>query len=271
MTQSIHATACIEKGATIGKNVKIGPYCIIGPNVTIDDDCELKSHVIIDGKTTIGKKNIFYPFVSIGMPPQDLKFKGEDSRIEIGSGNSFREHVTVNPGTEGGGMLTKIGNNCLLMVATHVAHDCILGDHVILANNATLGGHVHVGDYAVIGGLSAVHQFVRIGHHAMIGGMSGIENDIIPYGSAMGERASLAGLNLIGLKRRGFSRDDIHGLRKAYKMIFSNDWGTLADRVKEASKEFKDNKEIMEVISFIKEESSRSICIPKYDELTATK
>ncbi|MCH2037884.1 MAG: acyl-ACP--UDP-N-acetylglucosamine O-acyltransferase, partial [Rickettsiales bacterium] len=226
----IHPTAIIEDGAQIGQNVSIGAYSIVEKNVKLGDNVSLSHHVIITGNTTIGNNCQVYPFTSIGTPPQDLKYKGENSTITIGDNNIFREHVTVNPGTEGGIMKTTIGNNCLFMVGSHVAHDCIVGDNVILANNATLAGHVEVGDFAIIGGLSAIRQFVRIGSHAMIGGMSGIESDVIPYGQAVGERASLTGLNLIGLKRRGFSRDDIHSLRSAYRLMFSPE-GTLSERV----------------------------------------
>ena len=189
----------------------------------------------LPGIPQIGEGTQIFPFASIGFAPQDLKYKGEKSRLVIGKQNIIREHVTMNPGTEGGGMLTSVGDNCLFMVSAHVAHDCHIGNHVILANNATLGGHVLVEDYAIIGGLAAVHQFVRVGRHAVIGGMSGVEHDVIPYGSVMGERASLAGLNLIGLKRRGFDRETIHALRNAYKMLFDAENGTLFERTRQGA------------------------------------
>jgi UDP-N-acetylglucosamine acyltransferase len=260
--ENIHPTAIINNGAEIGKGVQIGAFCVVGSEVVLENDVQLHSHVVVQGCTTIGEGTQIFPFASIGHVPQDLKFKGEKSRLEIGKNNIIREHVTMNPGTQGGGMLTKIGDNCLFMMASHVAHDCHVGNNVILANNATLAGHVHVGDFAIIGGLSAVHQFVRIGHHAMIGGMSGIENDVIPYGQAKGERASLSGLNLVGLKRRGFSREDIHSLRSAYRMLFSPE-GTLVERTEDVAGLFKGNKAVADVLDFMRAESSRAICQPK--------
>lgn len=262
MTQTIHPTAIVAKGAKLGKNVNIGPYCIIGKQVTLADHVTLHSHVVVEGTTFIDEYTEIFPFSSIGHIPQDLKYKGEASRLEIGKHNKIRESVTINPGTEGGGLLTKVGDHCLLMVGAHVAHDCMVGNHVIMANNATIAGHVVVGDYAIIGGLSAVHQFVRIGHHAMIGGMSGIENDVIPFGQATGERASLVGLNLVGLRRRQFDRDEIHALRGAYKLLFTAT-GTLAERIEEVRKTFKGHSAVIEVVDFIASDSSRTICQPK--------
>ena len=203
---NIHPTSVINPAASIADTVKIGPYCTIGPNVQIDEDVELVSHVCLSGQTKIGKRSQIFPFSSIGSDPQDLKYNGELSRLVIGEDNVIREHVTMNPGTKGGGLLTRVGNNCLFMVGSHVAHDCKIGDKVILVNNATLGGHVEIGDWALVGGLSAVHQFVRIGKHAMVGGMSGVENDVIPYGSVIGNRARLSGLNIVVLRILGFSR-----------------------------------------------------------------
>lgn len=258
----IHPTAIIEDGANIGSNVSIGPYCIIGPHVQIDNNVTLKSHIAIEGRTIIGKGTSIYPFVSLGSAPQDLKFYGEESRLVIGSNNVIREHVTMNPGTEGGGMETRVGNNCLFMTASHVAHDCIVGDNVILANNATLGGHVVVGDYAILGGLSAVRQFVRIGAHAMIGGMSGVENDVVPYGLVMGERAHLAGLNLVGLERRGFDKNDIKALMRAFRFIFHGN-GTFADRLDTASHEYAGNKLAEHMISFARDKKKLPLCQPK--------
>lgn len=265
MTQKIHPTAIISPKAKLGSNVEVGPFCIIGDEVKIGDNTILKSHVVIEGDTTIGKNNLIFPFAVIGVAPQDLKFKDEKSRVEIGDNNKIREHVTIHLGTQDGAMVTKIGSNCLLMVGVHIAHDCVVGDHVILANNATLAGHVQIGDHAVIGGLSAMHQFVRIGQGAMIGGMSGVESDVIPYGTVMGERASLAGLNLIGMKRRGLAREEIHALRNFFKEIFSESKeGNFSTRVDAAAKNF--NSEIVsEVVNFIKSESARSFCQPKKD------
>lgn len=267
MTQKIHPTAIVSAKAQLGAHVEIGPFCIIGDEVKIGDGTILKSHVVIEGNTRIGKNNLIFPFASIGLEPQDLKFKGEKSRVEIGDNNKIREHVTIHLGTQDGAMLTKIGSNCLLMVAVHIAHDCIVGDHVILANNATLAGHVEVGDYAVIGGLSAIHQFVRIGQGAMIGGMSGVESDVIPYGTVMGERASLAGLNLIGMKRRGLPREEIHALRNFFKEIFSeNKNGNFSNRVDEVAKNF-EGEIVQEVAAFVKAESARSFCQPKKNDV----
>lgn len=261
----IHQTAVIEKGAKLDSSVDVGPFCHIGANVEIANDTKIHSHVVIGGLTKIGKKNQVFPFSSLGLAPQDLKFKGEKTELIIGDENIIREHVTMNPGTEGGGAKTVIGNRCLFMVSSHVAHDCVVGNNVILANNATLAGHVHVEDFAIIGGLSAIHQFVRIGSHAMIGGMSGIESDVIPYGSALGERASLAGLNIVGLKRRGFERDDIHALRSAYRLLFSSE-GTMAERITDVSERFKENKVVMEIIKFISQNSQRGVCLPKNEK-----
>jgi UDP-N-acetylglucosamine acyltransferase len=259
---AIHPTAVIEDGAEIGADVKIGPYSIIGADVSLGDGVHLHSHVVVGGRTNIGSETEIFPFASIGLAPQDLKYSGEESKLIIGSRVRIREHVTMNPGTEGGGLLTKVGDDCLFMVGSHVAHDCIVGNNVILANNATIAGHVHVGDFAIIGGLSGVHQFVRIGAHSMIGGMSGIEQDLIPYGSAMGDRARLRGLNLIGLQRRDFSRDEIHNLRTAYRLLFAQE-GTMEERIEDVIKLYSEDEGVMEVVNFVREESSRAILQPK--------
>jgi UDP-N-acetylglucosamine acyltransferase len=260
---SIHPTAIIGKNVKLAANVKVGPYSVIDGDISIGEGTELLSHVVIFSRTTIGKNCKIFPFVSLGHAPQDLKFKGEKSELVIGDNVVMREHVTMNPGTEGGGMLTKVGSNCLFMVGAHVAHDCKIGDNVILANNATLAGHVEVGDHAIIGGLSAIHQFVRIGPHAIIGGMSGVEHDVIPFGSVMGERANLAGLNLVGLKRRGFDRDTIHALRNVYKELFEEESGTLAERAEKIVRDYGKIKEVMEIITFMNDKGSRSLCVPK--------
>jgi len=268
MTKKIHPSAVVSSKAQIGDNVEIGPFCVVGDDVKIGEGTILKSHVVVEGDTVIGKNNIIFPFASIGLEPQDLKFKGEKSRVEIGDNNKIREHVTIHLGTQDGAMVTKIGSNCLLMVGVHIAHDCVVGNHVIFANNATLAGHVEVGDHVVIGGLSAVHQFVRIGAGAMIGGMSGVESDVIPNGLVMGERASLAGLNLVGLKRRGISRDDIHSLRNFFKQLFIEEKGEFSLRVEKLANNF-ESPVVKEVISFIKSESNRSFCQPKNDNSSA--
>ncbi len=259
MTKNIHPTAVIEDGAALGADVKIGPYCVVGANVKLGDGVDLKSHAVIAGYTTIGEGTVVYPFASLGHAPQDLKFAGEKSELIIGKRNTIREHVTMNPGTAGGGLKTAIGDNCLFMTASHVAHDCVIGNNVIMANNATLAGHVHVGDYCVLGGLSAVHQFVRIGAHAMIGGMSGVENDVIPFGLVKGERAHLAGLNYVGLERRGFSKDQIRALLKAFKSIFEDASDTLAERTEKAADTFSGDEPVMRIIDFIRAREGRSI------------
>ena len=258
-----HHTSIISEKAVLGSNVTIGPYCIINENVKIGNNVNLKAHVYIDGNTTIGDNCTFFPYCSIGSSPQDLKYRGEESILKIGANNIFREYVTVNPGTEGGGLKTIIGDNCLFMINAHVAHDCKIGNNVIMVNNASLAGHVILEDFAIMGALSGAHQFCRIGKHSMIGGLSGVDSDVIPYGTVIGNRAYLSGLNIIGLKRRGFSKDIIQDLRKAYGLLFSSQEGTFSDRVKEVSEEFLDNEPIQEIVQFLKSEKSRSICKPK--------
>lgn len=262
---NIHPTAIVEDGAKLADDVAIGPYSVIGPEVQLASGVKLESHVVISGDTSIGSGTHIFPFASIGHQPQDLKFGGEKSSLEIGSNNIIREHVTMNPGTKGGGLLTKVGNNCLFMVGAHIAHDCQVGDHVILVNNATLAGHVEVGEFAIIGGLSGSHQFVRIGKHSMVGGMTGVENDIIPYGMVIGNRAHLSGLNLIGIKRRGFDRETIHAMRNAYRLLFADE-GTMAERISDVAEMFKEVPPVMEIIEFITADSSRSFCQPKTDD-----
>jgi len=262
----IHPTAVINAGAKIADTVSIGPYCVIGADVELQDGVHLLAHAVVQGRTRIGPGSRIFPFASIGTIPQDLKYRGEPSELIVGSNTIIREHVTMNPGTEQGGMVTRVGDNCLLMVGAHVAHDCLLGDHVIMANNATLAGHVRVGDYAIVGGLSAVHQYVRIGPHAMVGGMSGVESDVIPYGSVLGDRARLCGLNLVGLKRRGFSKDDIDSLRKAYRMLFAEE-GAIRERVEDVASEFSGSALVNDVLEFIRAvitaESKRSLTQPR--------
>ncbi len=256
----IHKTAIIDTKAKISDNVKIGPYSIVGPNVEIGEGTVVQSHVNITGDTKIGLNNIIYPFASIGNDPQDLKFKGEKTKLEIGDNNKIREYVTINPGTEGGGGLTKVGNNCLFMVSAHIAHDCIVGNNVILANNVPLGGHAHIDDNAIIGGNSAVQQFTRVGKFAMIGGMCGVVRDVIPYGIAHGNRSVLQGLNLIGLRRKNISNKEIMKLNDAYKEIFKNE--KLTDNLNNLSNDLKENKLVMEVVSFIEKDKKRPICTP---------
>lgn len=264
MTATIHPSAVVDPAARIGEGAVIGPFCLVGPKVELGAGVRLLSHVVVEGRTSVGDGTVIFPFASIGHQPQDLKYKGEPSELLIGRNNTIREHVTMNPGTEGGGMVTRVGDNGLFMMGAHVAHDCVLGNHVIMANNATLAGHVVVGDHAFFGGLSAVHQFVRIGAHAMIGGMSGVENDVIPFGLVMGERARLAGLNLVGLERRGFSKDDVRGLRAAYRLLFASE-GTFADRIEEVERQYGEQGLVADVLGFIRSKASRSLCQPRME------
>ena len=256
----IHKTAIIDVNAKISKNVIIGPYSIIGPDVEIGEGTVVQSHVNITGNTIIGSNNKIYPFASIGNDPQDLKFKGEETLLEIGDNNKIREYVTINPGTEGGGGKTKVGNNCLFMVSSHIAHDCIVGDNVILANNVPLGGHAHVDDNAIIGGNSAVQQFTRVGKFAMIGGMCGVVRDVIPYGIAHGNRSILHGLNLIGLRRKNIPNKEILSLREAYKIIFKNE--NLTENLSNLSNDLRKNELVSEVANFLEKDKKRPICTP---------
>lgn len=258
---SIHPTAIIEEGARIGTDVEIGPYSIVGAKVTLGDRVKLHAHVVISGNTTIGEETEIFPFASIGSPPQDLKYAGEDTKLVIGARNKIREHVTMNPGTVQADSMTKVGDDGLFMTGAHVAHDCVVGDRVIMANNATLGGHVTVGDHAIIGGLAAVHQFIRIGNHAIIGGMSGVESDVIPYGRVKGERAFLAGLNLIGLERRGFTKDQIRTLQKAYNQLFGDE-GTLEERMEQIEVDFPDMDIVAAMTEFMRGKDKFPICQP---------
>jgi UDP-N-acetylglucosamine acyltransferase len=255
----IHETAIINPKAKIGKNVQIGPYSIIGPNVEIGENTIIQSHVNISGNTKIGQENKIYPFVSIN-DPQDLKYNGEPTNLIIGDNNKIREYVTINPGTASGGGKTIIGNNCLLMIASHVAHDCQVGNNVIIANNVPLGGHVIIEDNVVIGGNSAVQQFTRIGKMAMIGGMTGVLHDVIPYGLSTGNRNSLQGLNLIGLRRAKFENKDIIGLSEAYKKIFSTK--NFIKNISKLNSSYQDNQLVKNVIDFITKDKKRSICTP---------
>ena len=256
----IHKSSVIDTKAKIGKNVKIGPFCFIGPEVKLDDDVEIISNVHIEGNTKIGKGTKIFPFASIGTNPQDLKYKGEKNSIEIGENNVIREYVTINPGTEGGGSKTIIGNNCLFMISSHVAHDCKIGNNVVIANNVPLGGHAIIEDNVVIGGNSAVQQFTRIGKMAMIGGMTGVLHDVIPYGLSTGNRNSLQGLNLIGLRRAKFENKDILGLNEAYKEIFATK--NINENISKLNGSFHENPLVKEIIEFITKDKKRSICTP---------
>jgi len=255
----IDKTAIINKDAKVHSSVKVGPYSIIGPNVEIGENTEIQSHVNISGNTKIGKRNKIYPFVSIN-DPQDLKYNGEETSLVIGNNNKIREYVTINPGTIGGGGKTVIGNNCLFMISSHIAHDCQVGNNVIIANNVPLGGHAIIEDNVVIGGNSAVQQFTRIGKMAMIGGMTGVLHDVIPYGLSVGNRNYLQGLNLIGLRRANFDNKDILGLSEAYKEIFATK--NLTENLNKLNGAFKENPLVKNVIEFINKDKKRSICTP---------
>ena len=256
----IHKTSIIDKKAKISNNVKVGPYSIIGPDVEIEDNVEIHSHVNISGNTKIGSKTKIFPFASLGTTPQDLKFKGEKSYLIIGKNNTIREYVTINPGTESGGGITTIGDNCLFMICSHVAHDCKVGNNVVIANNVPLGGHSIIEDGVIIGGNSAVQQFTRIGRLAMIGGMTGVLKDVIPFGLSFGNRNYLKGLNLIGLRRNKYENKKIIELGDAYKKIFSS--SNLHESVSKINGEYKENNLVKEVTSFILKDKKRPICLP---------
>lgn len=260
--QKIHPSAIVEDGAQLGEGVEIGPYCHVGPDVILGEGVQLLSHVVVAGRTTIGARCKVFPFASLGHQPQDLKYKGEPSTLVIGTDCQIREGVTMNPGTEGGGLTTTVGNSCAFLANSHVGHDCQVGNNVVFSNNVMLAGHCEIGDYVIIGGGAAVIQFARVGPHAFVGGMSGLENDLIPYGMAIGNRAYLSGLNIIGLQRRGFTREHIHDLRRAYRLLFAAE-GTLAERVEDVGDEFSEHQSVQEIVAFIKAGGKRSLCTPR--------
>lgn len=259
---TIHPTAIVESGARVGEGCRIGPYCMVGPEVELGAGVELVSHAVVAGRTTIGARTRIFPFASIGHQPQDLKYQGEPVSLTVGEDCIIREGVTMNPGTGGGGSVTVIGNQCAFLANSHVGHDCRVGNNVIFSNNVMLAGHCTIGDFVIIGGGAAVIQFARVGNHAFVGGMSGLENDLIPYGMALGNRAHLSGLNIVGLQRRGFSRNDIHDLRRAYRALFADE-GTLLERVADVSEEFKDHPIVIEIVDFIRAGGKRSLCTPR--------
>jgi UDP-N-acetylglucosamine acyltransferase len=261
-SRAVHPSACVEPGARLGEGVSVGPFCHVGAEAVLRDGVRLISHVSVAGVTTIGARTRVFPFAAIGHEPQDLKYRGERVRLEIGEDCVIREGVTMNPGTQGGGGATIVGPRCVFLANSHVGHDCQLGANIILSNNVMLAGHVRIGDFANLGGGSAVHQFTRIGEHAFVGGLAGVENDIIPYGIALGNRASLAGLNFVGLKRRGFSHEAIHALRRAYKMLFAPN-GTLRERVEEVAAAFPGDEAVHRVIAFLRAGGDRAICTPR--------
>lgn len=261
MSVDIHPSSIIDPGAVLGEGVKIGPFCIVGPNVVLGDRVELKSHDVITGRTEVGDDTVIFPFAVIGEIPQDLKFNGEETRLSIGKRNRIREHVTMNTGTEGGGGLTKVGDDGLFMAGCHIAHDVILGDRVIVVNNAALAGHCQVGDDVIIGGLSGVHQWVRIGQGAIIGAVTMVTADVIPYGLVQAPRGELDGLNLVGLKRRGVARADISALRDALKRLALGD-GAFQDRARALGDDTQSDY-VRQIVEFVTGSSDRSFLTPK--------
>lgn len=255
---SVHSSAIIARGAEIGRGVSIGPYCTVGPDAILEDGVRLVSHVVVDGHTRIGRDVVLYPFCTVGLAPQDLKYRGEPTRCEIGERTQIREHCTIHRGTLTGAGVTRVGSDCMLMGVVHVAHDCQIGDQVIIANNVVMGGHVSIADHAVIGGASALHQFVRIGRAAMVGGASGVEGDVVPFGSVLGNRARLEGLNVIGLKRRGFDRSEIHRVRMAFRALFASE-GVFATRMEQVRSEYAHHPVVAEILAFVDAPSRRGL------------
>jgi UDP-N-acetylglucosamine acyltransferase len=258
---AVHPTALVDPKAELADDVEIGPYCIVGPDVKLAAGVRLMSHVNVEGHTEIGEGCTLHPFSSLGGPPQHLAHKGEPTRLVVGARNSIREHVTMNAGTVAGGGVTRVGDDGLFMVGSHVAHDCEVGHHVVFANNATLGGHVHMGDYVFMGGLSAVHQHTRVGRQAFIGGLAAVTKDVIPFGSVWGVYAHLEGLNLVGLKRRGFGRDQIKDLRAAYRLLFGPE-GAFQERLEDTARVFASNPDVQEIVDFIRADATRPLCLP---------
>ncbi|XSG82450.1 MAG: acyl-ACP--UDP-N-acetylglucosamine O-acyltransferase [Methyloligella sp. ZOD6] len=260
---NIHATAVVDPSATLGADVTIGPFCMVGGDVTLGDGVTLQSHVVVTGRTTLGKGSKVFPFASIGEPPQDTKYKGEDTQLIIGEQTVIREHVTIHIGSVGDDQKTVIGDRCMFMVGSHIAHNCKLGDNVLLVNNATLGGHVHLANNVIVGGLSAIHQFVRVGEGAMVGGMTGVTADLIPFGMAIGDRASLSGLNIVGLKRQGVPREEIHQLRQAYRELFGPE-NNLAQRCTKVEETFGQNPRVKKILDFIRSDTDRQFLTPSH-------
>ena len=258
----VHPTSLVDGGARLGQGVRIGPFCLVGPHVELGDGCELKSHVVVTGRTTIGARARIFPFASLGHAPQDLTYKDEPTTLSVGDDCIIREAVTMNPGTARGTGKTVVGSRCFFLANSHVAHDCRVGDNVVMANNVMLAGHSKIGDFVMLGGGAGVHQYVRIGQHAFVGGMAGVGDDVIPYGLVTGNRAHLAGLNIIGLRRRGFTREQIHDLRRAYRLLFADE-GTLSERVEDVAEEFARHPTVHEILDFIREGGDRAICTPR--------
>lgn len=262
MSVRIHPTAIVESGAELADGVSIGPFCTVGSQVRLGANTQLVSHVVIDGVTELGVDNIVHPFAILGGPPQHTAYKGEPTRLVIGDRNLIREHATMNTGTVAGGGVTTVGSDGFFMIESHIAHDCVVGDNVIMTKQATIAGHCEVGEYVIVGGLAAVHQRTRVGRHAMIGGLAAVVKDVIPYGSVWGNHAHLEGLNLLGLKRRGFSRETINTMRAAYRLLFADE-GTFQERIDDTVETYSDSPEVMEIIDFIRADASRPLCLPE--------
>jgi len=261
MSVTIHPSSFVDPKAELGDGVDIGPLCVVGPDVKLGKNVKLVAQVNLAGNTAIGENSELYPFVSMGHPPQDFKHKGGPVSIEIGARCVFRENVNIHPGTDSGEPVTRIGNDCYFMVGTHLAHEGQMGNNVIVSNGAQIGGNVKIGDHAVLGGLCAIHQHTRIGAHAFIGGMATVTTDVIPYGSVVGNAAHLAGLNIVGLKRRGFSREKVRDLRSAYRLLFAEE-GTFAERLEDVAEIYAEHELVMDIVSFIREQKNRRICMP---------
>jgi UDP-N-acetylglucosamine acyltransferase len=258
----IHPSAIVEDGAVIGPDTTIGPFCVIGAGVKLGAGLDLKSHVSVAGTTTVGDGTRIWPFASVGSQPQDLKFAGEKTELIIGKNNMIRESTSINPGTAGGGGITRIGDDNLFMLGSHVAHDCLIGNGCVIVNNAAIAGHCTIEDGVIVGGQSGVHQWCRIGAGAMIGAVSMVTADVIPYGMVVGERGRLSGLNIVGLKRRGVDRATLHQIRAAYQAMFHDGAGTLAERVAQAAKDYPENAQVQEIVAFITGASDRSLATP---------
>ncbi len=261
MTHKIHPTAIVDPAARLGEDVEIGPFSIIGPRAVIGDRCRIMSHVTIAGLTEIGEDCLLYPGVHLGHPPQDFKYQGENTTLVLGDRNILRENVTMHPGTQVARGSTRVGSDCYFMVGAHVAHDCVVGDRVVFANVASIGGGTTVGDHAILGGIVAVHQNSRIGRHAFVGALAMVTSDIIPYASVIGNHAHLAGLNIVGLKRRGMPRDTLRDLRAAYRLLFAEE-GTFQERLEDVARDYSDNAPVMEILDFIRADAKRALCMP---------
>jgi len=259
---AIDPTARVAEGARIGASVEIGPYCLVGPQVELKSGVRLIGHVNVTGATTIGEGTIIYPFGSLGTPPQSVHYRGGETKLVVGAACELREGVTMNTGTEDGGGVTRVGDRCSFMVGSHVGHDCTVGNDVTFANNVVLGGHVSVGDHTFLGGHVAIHQFVRIGEGAMMAGMSAARDDIIPFGFALGQTGALVGLNVVGLRRRGATRADMHRLRRAYRLLFFTE-GRLAERIETLAREFADDPLVGRIVAFVRAGAKRPLMRPR--------